>query len=439
MKYTLSLLLMGALLGCSPVVYQAQKPVSPPILKDIPEAEPTTNAREISNPQGVLNLKDALALALVQNPNLNVFNLQIRIKEAQTLQSGLFPNPEFGLETENIAGSGGFNGLNASETTVSLGQLIELAGKREKRARVAALQSDLAFWDYTQARLNIFTDVMEAFAATLAAQQRVAIQEEFLHITQGFKDKIDRRVKAGRLSPAEAIRAQILVNNTGVRLAGLKKELRNARYRLAATWNSTEPAFSAVSGSLDYTLNLPEKASLLEKLNNNPMLARWTTELEANKAEKELAEAGAIPDPFISGGFRYFNESGDNAFVAGISIPIPLFNRNQGAIEEARVRMEQSRWKKRVVENNLSSRLNQLITSLNRLAEEKDSLEKGILPKSEQALKVITDGFELGKFQFLDVMDAQRTLFEARERYLDVRLGLFNLVVQIENLIGQKL
>ncbi len=438
MKYTFSLLLMGLLLSCSPVVYRAQKPASPPILKEITEAEPV-NTGEIRNPQGILTLRDALSLALVQNPKLHVFNLEIRVREARALQSGLFPNPELGIETENVGGTGGFNGLNASETTVSVGQLIELAGKREKRARVSALQSDLAFWDYSTIRLNILTDVMEAFAATLAAQQHVAIQEEFLRITQGFKDKIDRRVQAGRLSPAEAIRAQILVNNTRVRLAGLKKELRNARYRLAATWNSDNPAFASLEGSLDDTPELPAKTVLLEKLHNNPMLARWVTELKVNEAEKELAEAGAIPDPFISGGFRYFNESGDNAFVAGISLPIPLFDRNQGAIEEARARIEQSRWKKKVVENSLSMRLNQLITSFNRLAGEKDALEKDILPKSEQALRVITDGFELGKFQFLDVMDAQRTLFEARERYLDVRLGLFNRVVQIESLIGQKL
>ncbi len=438
MKYTLSLLLMGALIGCSPIVHKARKPASPPLLKEITEIE-TTHGQETRNPEGVLTLKEALALALVQNPGLKVFDLQIRIREAQTLQSGLFPNPEFGLETENIAGSGGFNGLDASETTVSIGQLIELAGKREKRARVAALQSDLAYWDYATARLNVFSDVMAAYAATLAAQQRVAIQKEFLNIAETFKEKIDRRVSAGRLSPAEAIRAEILVKNTRVRLAGLQKELNNRRYRLAATWNSSEPLFTEVEGTLEANPSLPDAAELRQKLNNNPMLARWVTEFEANKAEEELAEAGAVPDPVVSGGFRYFNESGDNAFVAGVSIPIPLFNRNQGAIEEARVRLEQSRWKKKVVENDLRKRLNQLITSLNRLMAEKESLETGILPQSEEALRVISDGFEQGKFQFLDVMDAQRTLFEARERFLDVRLGLFNLVVEIESLIGQKL
>ena len=438
MRYIYILLLLSVLLGCSPLVYKAQSPTSTPILKEFP-ALVFPGAKKTENPVGILTLKTALRLALLQSPHLNVFALEVRARDARTLQNSLLPNPEFSIETENIAGSGNFNGLDAAETTFSLGQLIELAGKREKRFRIAALQSDLAYWAYETARLEIFSEVVDSYTATNAAQQRISIQKEILEVTKDFQVKIDRRVEAGRLSPAEAMRAEVLVNNAQMRLTTLQKELSKTRYRLAAAWNSSDPLFSSVEGNLDHRFGVPDKNNLRLLLKNNPLLARWDTELKKRRAQHDLARADAVPDPVISGAYRHFNESGDNAFVAGISIPLPLFNRNQGAIQEARVRVEQAQQQQRAVLNRLTARLNRLVITLKKLVDEKESIKNEIIPKSAQTLKIISQGFEQGKFQFLDVMTAQQTLFEARERLLDVRLELYQTATGIETLIGKKL
>ncbi len=438
MRYIYILLLMGVLLGCSPLVYKAQRPASTPILKELPAPE-FPGTKETENPGGILTLKAALRLALLQSPRLKVFALEVRAREARTLQNSLLPNPELSIETENIAGSGNFNGLDAAETTISLGQLIELAGKREKRSRIAALQSDLVYWAYETARLEIFSEVVDSYTATIAAQQHISIQKEILEVTKDFQAKIDRRVEAGRLSPAEAMRVEVLVNNAQMRLATLQRELRKTRYRLAAAWNSSEPLFSSVKGNLDHRFVLPDINNLRLLLKNNPLLARWDTEMENRRAQHDLAQAEAVPDPVISGAYRQFNESGDNAFMAGISIPLPLFNRNQGAIQEARVRVEQAQWQQRAVLNRLTARLNRLTITLIKLVDEKESIKNEIIPKSAQTLKIISQGFEQGKFQFLDVMTAQQTLFEARERLLDVRLQLYQTATGIESLIGKKL
>lgn len=437
MRYTYILLVM-VVVGCSPVVYKAKKPQSPPILKELP-TEKIPVAKEIENPKGVLTLKEALRLALLQNPRLSVFSLEIRAREARTVQSSLLPNPAISIETENFAGSGNFNGLDAAETTVSLNQKIETAGKREKRIRVAALQSDLAYWEYESVRLDVFADVVAYYTAVLAAQEHVAIQKEVLAITKDFKRKIEQRVKAGRLSMAEAMRADVLMNNARIRLTTLIRELREARYRLASSWNGAKPVFTEARGSLAHTVSLPDKDTLLQLLRNNPRLARWDSELESRRARKGLAEANAFPDPVVSGALRFFNESGDKAFVAGVSFDLPFFNRNQGTIQEARVRVDQAVWQKRSILNQLTARLNSLVIKLKRLKDEKKSVENEIIPKSEATLKIISIGFEQGKFQFLDVMNAQQTLFAARERLLDARLELYRTATRIESLIGKKL
>ena len=104
-----------------------------------------------------LTLPQALALALLQNPELAAFSWEVRAVEAHTLQAGLRPNPELGLEVENLTGYGAFQGGRSVQTTLRLSQRVELGGKRSRRLRVAALERDLAAWDYETKRLDVLT------------------------------------------------------------------------------------------------------------------------------------------------------------------------------------------------------------------------------------------------------------------------------------------
>ena len=76
-------------------------------------------------PRGPITLKEAVALALLNNPQLQVFSFEQRAREARALQSGLMPNPQLDIMVEDAAGSGNFNGFNQSQTTIQLSQLVE--------------------------------------------------------------------------------------------------------------------------------------------------------------------------------------------------------------------------------------------------------------------------------------------------------------------------
>lgn len=107
------------------------------------------------NPTAMVTLPQALSLALMKNPELAAFSWEVRVGEARTLQAGLPPNPEIGLEVEEFAGSEDRQGVDAATSMLQLSQLIELGGKRSKRAQVAALERDLAGWDYEAKRLDV--------------------------------------------------------------------------------------------------------------------------------------------------------------------------------------------------------------------------------------------------------------------------------------------
>jgi cobalt-zinc-cadmium efflux system outer membrane protein len=129
------------------------------------------------DPTGTITLSDAVSLALLNNPELKAFSLEVRVLEAQTLQAGLLPNPEIDTELENFMGSGEFDAFDSVETTIQLSQLIELGGKRSKRKRVSSLERDLAEWDYLTKRADVLTEVTKAFIEVLAAQEHLSLSE----------------------------------------------------------------------------------------------------------------------------------------------------------------------------------------------------------------------------------------------------------------------
>ncbi len=388
---------------------------------------------------GNLALQQALAAALMNNPELSVFAWEVRAREARALQASLFPNPELELEVENFGGSGSYGAVRSSETTLSLGQLIELAGKREKRTKVAALNGDLAGWDYEAKRLDVFTEVVKIFTTVLTAQERVRVNEELLILAEKFVKTIQRQVKAGKISTAEESRAQVELSVAQVEIERARRELNAARQRLAATWGSVVPIFDKVEGQLDVLPDLPTLEELMAFINDNPDVARWMVEIEQRRAVSELAAAKRIPDPTLWGGYRRLNQSSDNLFVFSLSVPLLIFDRNQGAVQEAEYRLKQSKVQRVAVEVATKSRLFEKYQLLSVLNKEVSTLQKKIIPDATNAFEVINQGYLLGKFAPIDVLDAQRTLFEARGRYLRSLSGLHQTAADMERLIGRSL
>ncbi|MFQ5583225.1 MAG: TolC family protein, partial [Calditrichia bacterium] len=271
-----------------------------PILPPSPPEAGNIESYQQQTPSGVITLQEALSLALLQNPTLAAFSYEIRAAEARALQANLYPNPEVGIELENFAGSGSFKGSGEMESTLLLGQSILLGGKRSKAVRAAALEGDLFAWDYEAVRMDVFTDVRLAFLEALAAQQRVELNEELVQLAEQLLQTIKRRVKAGKISPAELSRAQVRLSNQQVDLQLAQQELKAARLKLASTWGGKSVTFTSVSGVLDRLIKLPKLKQLQSLLSQNPDIARYEIALKQRKAVIALEDARRIPDPTLS-------------------------------------------------------------------------------------------------------------------------------------------
>jgi cobalt-zinc-cadmium efflux system outer membrane protein len=352
------------------------------------------------------------------------------------VQAGLFPNPAIGTYVENIGGSPTVTG--GVQTTIELGQLIELGGKRTARMRVASLGQNLAGWDYETKRIEVLTNVSKAFTDVLSAQQRLILTEQIVDIAEQVAGTVSQRVEAGKVSPIEETRTFATLSTVRIDLEQAKRELEASRRRLTAIWGNTDPRFETAAGDFDsISSSVPSLEQLKELLFQNPELARWADEISLREAVIDLEKSKAIPDLTVSGGYRRFREGGENAFVVGISVPLPLFNRNQGGILEARYRLSESEREQQFAEARLATLLSEAQKTLSTSYTEVLTLKDSVIPASQSAFDAINEGYRLGKFGFLNVLDAQRTLFDAKLRYLRALTDYHKAVADVEGLIGE--
>ncbi|TAJ96823.1 MAG: TolC family protein [Candidatus Manganitrophaceae bacterium] len=250
---------------------------------------------------------------------------------------------------------------------------------------------------------------------------------------------VSERVRVGKVSPIEETRANVTLSAAQIELDRVQRQLGATRNRLAAGWGSTRPQFEKVEGDLASVSPIPTLEHLAQRLSQNPDLARWAVEISQRQAMIALEKSQAIPDLFISGGVRRFTDTNDNAFVVGVTIPLPIFNRNQGRIMEAEHRLRRAEEERRAAEVRVTTALAESYRALSTSHAEVRALEANVLPGAESAFEVVNEGYRLGKFGLLDVLDAQRTLFGARAQYLSALRGYHQAVAEVEGLVGEPL
>jgi cobalt-zinc-cadmium efflux system outer membrane protein len=396
----------------------------------------TIEIPDIVEPNSVITLRDALALALMHNPELKAFSWDVRVSEARKLQAGLWPNPELDVEMENVGGSGELSGFDGAQTTIQLSQLIELGGKIDKRVKVASLEKELSGLDYEAKRQDVFTEVTKAFIEVLTAQQRLALTKELLQLSEELVDTVAKRVDAGKDSPLEKTKAAVAHSNIKIQHRQAEGNLEFARKQLASTWAGQAPRFESAAGELNSLSPLPAIDQLTLLISQNPDMARWSLEVDKGRASLELEKARAISDIRLNGGLKRFSETDDNAFVFGISIPLPISDTNQGGRMEAAYTLSKVREEQRAARSEIQMELVQAYQALSNSHIEATELDKNILQGAKSVFEASRTGYREGKLDYLHVLDAQRTLFEVKTQYINTLGAFHSAKTDVERLIG---
>lgn len=376
----------------------------------------------------VLSLPQALTAAFAQNPELAAAGREIGIADGERRQAGLLPNPELAWEVEDTR-------RDTSTTTVTLSQPLELGGKRGARLAVAGAGQAIAQLDLERQRNALRADVVQAFHAALRAQTALELAQQSQALTERGLRVVQGRVTAGQSSPVEATRAQ-------VQLAQAQAEVRRAKTQRSVAYQALARMTGSPLASFDrlQAANLspgiaPGADTLLDQVEKT---AEWR--LAAAQVERGDASWGGkaqrIPNLTVSLGSQYSREDRERVNVVGLSMPLPLFDRNQGNVLAAARRADQARDLRNAVALRLRSETRSAISQWETAMQDVEAYDRTILPAAQQAVDTATRGFEMGKFAFLDVLDAQRTLIEARGLYLEALASATDARAQVERIYG---
>lgn len=376
-----------------------------------------------------LTLDDALSRATDANPSLRAATREVSAVDATILQARTRPNPVLQGLVEDLRNE-------TRSTTIQVSQPIELGGKRGARIAAAETNRSAASLALDVQRAEIRADVITAFADVLAAQEGVRLTQATADLAQRASIVAARRVLAGRVSPVEETRARVAEASVRLEVAVAVNELAASRKRLAGLWGAASPDFAQVQGNLESLPPLPRLVDLNQQLETSPALLRARLEIERRSALTRVERSLRTPDVTISLGARRNNELGLNQAVVGASLPLPLLNRNQGNILEAERRTDKARDELAVASLQASNSLAQAHSRLDVARQSVTTLREQILPGAQSAYDAATRGFELGKFNFLEVLDAQRTLFQARAQYQRALAEAYRAAAEIERVLG---
>lgn len=400
----------------------AQSPAAPAV------AAPPAPAQSVAP----LTLAQALALAMASNAELAVAERELAAAQGPVVQGRARLNPELSLQFEDTR--------QATRTsTVQLSQPFELGGQRAARITAAERSRDMAAAALAAKRADLHATVVLAFNEVALAQEGVELAADTVALARRASEAATKRVRAGKVAPIDETRARIAEVAAELEAAQAGADLTLARLRLAALWGQTSLPFErvqSVDAGVDELPPVPTPQALAARLAASPHLRRAQIEVQRRHALTDLERGRRMPNVTLSLGVKRDEQLGRNQAMVGLSMPLPVFDSNRGNLLEAVHREAQSRDELAALGSRLHTAVMQSASQLAAANAQARAIRDQVLPGALSAFEAATKGFELGKFNFLDVLDAQRTLFRAKSQYQRALGDAQRALANIDRLLG---
>jgi cobalt-zinc-cadmium efflux system outer membrane protein len=377
----------------------------------------------------VLTLEGAIRLALESNPELRVSVARIDAAAGRAYQAKLWSNPELELSAEDWPVSNG-RGFSDAKQTIGIAQTLPYPGKKSLDRQIGVSGVRFSEAELSLRRLELVRDVKATFFQVLAAERLVAVEGELVTVAESSAATARKRVAAGAAADQEQLRAEIPLEQAKTELASFQRELVVARQTLALLLGRPDLTEAPVSGALAEAVS----PGLLEEgperwLATHPSVV--TARTSRDRAQLELRRARLEPYPDVKVGVAggRIGAADQSIIQLGFSVPLPIIDRGKGKQQEAQANVS--------VEQRLLRAWGIASQRLRTAAEQVANYRERILPKANEALRLVQSGFEQGKFGFIDLLDTQRTTAEVRLAYQQKLLELNVAQAEIEALLAR--
>jgi cobalt-zinc-cadmium efflux system outer membrane protein len=358
--------------------------------------------------------------------------MNVPIATAQIITAKLRPNPVLSLSADHLdllgTGFSDENGAGPPEYSARTDFLLERGGKRQARTDTATAARTVVEFQLLDTIRGLVLDVQSAFVDTLLASDSLKLAEESLRNFNEIVDVNARRLKAGDLSEVEFIRVSVAALQ-------FKNVVDQAELRLQASVNRLQ----FLLGRPDFAVRLEavgpmrsagpdlELAGLrAAALDRRPDLRAARSDQVRSEAELRLQQAQGKVD--YSVGSEYRRQQGlagmGNSLGFFFSAPLPVWNRNQGEIERARLERQQTALRTRGVEQSVAAEIDVAWKQYQTAKRLMERYEQDLLKRARDVRQITEFSYRRGEASFLELLDAQRVFNETMQGYNESRADL---------------
>ena len=377
---------------------------------------------------------DLVRQSQATSPRLAESESDVRRAAGLALQAGVRPNPVIGLEAEDFAGSRPYTGIGRSQFTLSASQALELGGKLPARIAAGAASVEAARLQLAQARNDYAGALATAYLQAEVADRRLVLAKGVLQLAEDDARIARVLVASGKEAELRALQAQTAVNTARAEI-GLAQAERAAALSNLTALSGSPVAFTSLAGSLLAHATIQEAVVAPDPLETPAYLAA-KAQREAAAKRVRVEQTRATPDLTVSLGVRRLQESDATDFVAGVSLPFPVFDQNRGNISAARAELQGAEARlngaRLDAEASIRSATERLSASQGRVSAAQDAERTG-----QEAYRLTRIGYQAGKLPLIELLNARRAVSDAALQTLNASVERLNAEAELARLQGR--
>jgi cobalt-zinc-cadmium efflux system outer membrane protein len=391
---------------------------------------------------------DMVRRAATSNRSLAAARLSIERAQARLVQAQLYPNPSLDLEHT----TGKFTGApDEHESTAGFSFPLELGGKRRSRIDVARAELDVARAEFAERQRQLMSDVLTAYVEALASLRELDMTARLNELDVETGGYLETRVKEGDVAPLELQLLRVEIDRLRSRRELLKGRLDAAIIRLKALTGiapdeQVRLREGFTPGEVFGTSTSVEDA-ITRALANRPDIRAARANERAAEATLRLAHAQAVPDVTPFGRFSSSSSAFDDTPIGkltdrsksigfGVSITLPIFNRNQGARAEASAGVTQAQQERMYLETTVRAEVESAFRRLRSTDTALATFENGVIARSSENLKTLRAAYQLGEYRITDLIAEQRRVVDAEREYTELLAERYRAAIDLQLATG---
>ncbi len=385
----------------------------------------------VSHEETKLGLPELVAITFDRNPRLAEVRWAVDAARGRAVQAGLYPNPTLSVRGNELGDQTGPEGI----WSVFTEQELVTANKLGLSQAAACREVDQATLKLASERFRVLTDVRRAYFEVLVLQRRSEILSKLITLAEKSVANADALLHAKEGSQLDVVQLEVDLERYRAESEATQQALPAAFKRLAASVGVPDLGRVPLAGSLETTLPDYDLEHLRHYvISTHPDVAAAQVNVSRAQLVLRRAEVEPIPNVTVGSGYTRQGQNNSDDWDIGLSVPVPLWNRNQGNIAAARAEVREAQNQVARVENELITRLSNAFQEFATARQRVTRYQSAILPKANETFELSMKAYQGGQFEYLRVLTSQQTVAQANLSLLEAQGQMWSAASQLAGL-----